>query len=149
VIVYRLSSSRFPPNSGAGAALNGGRWNPPGVEVIYASATRPLAVLEILVRYSLLPRDFVVTPIVIPDDLKTVTVEQSQLRPGWNKPSASLRATQQMGKRWLERGATAVLRVPSAVIPEDWNYVLNVKHPSFTRIRFEPSEPFHFDPRLK
>jgi RES domain-containing protein len=67
LIVYRLHSRLFRGDSGVGAALYGGRWNPPGVEAIYASATISLAVLEILVHYSVLPKDFVATPIEIPE----------------------------------------------------------------------------------
>ena len=66
--VYRLHSKRYPANSGRGAALHGGRWNPPGVEAIYTAQSRSLAALEILVHYAVLPRDFVLTPIRIPED---------------------------------------------------------------------------------
>jgi len=63
IVVYRLASSRFPANSGAGAALHGGRWNPVGTEVIYTADSQPLAALEILAHYEVLPKDFVITPI--------------------------------------------------------------------------------------
>jgi RES domain-containing protein len=56
--VYRLHSKRYPANSGKGAALHGGRWNPPGVEAIYTAQSRSLAALEILVHYAVLLRDF-------------------------------------------------------------------------------------------
>jgi len=60
---YRLSSGRYPANSGAGAALHGGRWNPPGIPAIYCADNRSLAALEILVHYDVLPRDFAITRI--------------------------------------------------------------------------------------
>ena len=63
---YRLSSGRYPSNSGKGAAIAGGRWNPVGVEAIYAAATASLAALEVMVGFSVLPRDFVLTEIHIP-----------------------------------------------------------------------------------
>lgn len=66
---YRLHSNRYPANSGKGAALRGGRWNHAGIEAIYAAQSRSLAALEILVHYSVLPKDFLVTPVRIPDDL--------------------------------------------------------------------------------
>ena len=71
--VYRLHSSRYPANSGKGAAIHGGRWNPPGVEAIYTAQSRSLAALEILVHYTVLPRDFVLTPIRIREDRVIVT----------------------------------------------------------------------------
>jgi hypothetical protein len=61
-----LSSGKYPSNDGTGAALDGGRWNPRGVEVVYAAATASLAALEVLVHFSVLPRDFVLTEIHIP-----------------------------------------------------------------------------------
>src|ERR1700693_5123543 len=64
---YRLHSSRYPANDGKGAALWGGRCNPTGTEAIYTAASRPLAVLEIVVHCWVLPKDFVPTRVVIPD----------------------------------------------------------------------------------
>jgi RES domain-containing protein len=57
--------------------------------------------------------------------------------------------TQQMGSKWISEAASAILKVPSAIVPAAWNYVLNVGHPHFGDILFGPSEPFRFDPRLK
>jgi RES domain-containing protein len=145
---YRLHSSRYPANDGTGAAVNGGRWNPKGTEVIYAAASRSLAILEILVHYSVLPRDFVITPISIPDSVSIVGVPDSVLAAGWNQPTP-IPATQEYGGRWITANSSAVLIVPSAVMPLDRNYVLNVLHPDFRKIAFGPSEPFPFDPRLK
>jgi RES domain-containing protein len=70
LIVYRLHSRIFAASSGTGSFLHGGRWNPLGVEMIYASATISLAVLEILVHYSVLPKDFVVSAIEIPETIQ-------------------------------------------------------------------------------
>ena len=145
---YRLHSSRYPANDGTGAATTGGRWNPKGTEVIYAAASRSLAVLEILVHYSVLPRDFLITPISIPDSVSIVGVPDSVLAAGWNQPTP-IPTTQEYGGRWITANSSAVLIVPSAVMPLERNYVLNVLHPDFRKIAFEPSESFPFDPRLK
>ena len=146
--MYRLHSSRYPANDGTGAAANGGRWNPKGTEVIYAAASRSLAVLEILVHYSVLPRDFVITPISIPDSVPIMDVPDSVLTAGWNQPTP-IPTTQEYGRTWITANSSAVLIVPSAVMPLERNYVLNVRHPDFRKITFGQSEPFPFDPRLK
>jgi len=146
--VYRLHSSRYPANNGRGAAIHGGRWNPTGTEVIYAAASRPSAILEILVHYAVLPKDFVMTLISIPGRLSIIDVPHNVLSPGWDVP-IPVPATQEYGRQWIANSRSAVLRVPSAVVTSEWNYVLNVLHPDFREITFGPSEPFHFDPRLK
>jgi len=145
---YRLHSSRYPANDGTGAAVSGGRWNPAGTEVIYAAASRSLAVLEILVHYSVLPRDFVITTVSIPDSVSIIGAPDSVLTTGWNQPTP-MPATQEYGGTWITAKSSAVLIVPSAVMPLERNYVLNVLHPDFRKITFGQSEPFPFDPRLK
>jgi RES domain-containing protein len=149
--VYRLHSNRYPANSGRGAAINGG-YGTPGIEAIYTAQSRSLAVLEILVHYAVLPRNFVLTPIRIPDDrVSVIKLQQDVLSPNWNTPTPArtggLTETQHLGLKWLSK--TAALDVPSAIIPEERIYVLNPTHPEFQHIEFSASEPFRFDPRLK
>ena len=138
--VYRLHSKRYPANSGKGAALHGGRWNPPGVEAIYTAQSRSLAALEILVHYAVLPRDFVLTPIRIPEDRVVI----ARLQTHWQFSEAQAR---DLGLEWFAR--TAALGVYSVIIPEERIYILNPAHPEFKHIEFLDSEPFQFDPRLK
>jgi RES domain-containing protein len=145
---FRLSSSRFRSDSGAGAALHGGRWNPPGTEAIYSSSTASLAALEILVHFSVLPRDFVLTEIRIPERVFTETLHSSKLPAGWDSPEPAA-ATQEIGRDWLISRRTAVLLVPSAIVPSEQNLVLNPAHPQFRHIRFLAPKTFRFDPRLK
>ena len=138
--VYRLHSKRYPANSGRGAALHGGRWNPIGVEAIYTAQSRSLAALEILVHYAVLPRDYVLTPIRIPEDRVFVTRLQTDAQ----FPELQ---TRDLALKWFP--GTAVLGVYSAIIPQERIYVLNPAHPEFRHIEFLDSEPFRFDPRLK
>lgn len=144
VEVYRLHSSRYPAKSGRGAALYGGRWNPPGLETIYAAQSRSLAALEILVHYAVLPRDFVLTPIRIPEDRVLIMRLREEEPYMWPFPYAH---TQHLGMRWLPK--VAVLSVSSAIIPQERIYVLNPAHAEFQHIEFLESERFQFDPRLK
>ena len=139
--VYRLHSERYPANSGKGAALHGGRWNPPGIEAIYTAEYRSLAALEILVHYTVLPRDFVLTPIRIPEDHVIVT------RLPTNPLFPELQNRGDLASNWFS--ITAVVGVPSVIIPQERIYVLNPAHPEFQYIMFLDSEPFQFDPRLK
>jgi RES domain-containing protein len=138
--VYRLHSRRYPANSGKGAALQGGRWNPPGVEAIYTAQSRSLAALEILVHYTVLPRDFVLTSIRIPED--RVVVARLQTHAQFSEPQ-----TRDLALKWFPR--TAAIGVHSVIIPEERIYVLNPNHPEFKYIEFLDPEPFQFDPRLK
>jgi RES domain-containing protein len=126
--------------------MYGGRWNPPGMPAIYVASSRALAVLEILAHYAVLPRDFVMTPVRIPRRVRIRELPRDMLPENWHKP-ATMHLTQLLGEASLSD--TAVLRVPSAIIPEENNYVLNPEHPDFYNIEFLPPMPFYFDARLK
>lgn len=146
--LFRLSSSRFPADSGIGTARYGGRWNRIGTEVIYAAQTASLAALEVLVHYSVLPKDHVLTEIQIPDGMKILRWEEDALPAGW-KSETPTSETQDLGDKWIQEGRSAVLSVPSSIIPNERNLILNPAHPEFRRIRFLPPVSFQFDPRLK
>jgi RES domain-containing protein len=120
-----LSSSRYRANSGAGAALHGGRWNASGIPAIYCAENRSLAALEILVHYAVQPRDFVMTAIDFAADLVT---EVGSLPPGWE---TDLNLTRRIGAEWHDSSRSAVLRVPSSVEPKEWNFVINPIIPTF------------------
>jgi RES domain-containing protein len=148
ITCYRLSSSRYSPNSGSGAAHYGSRWNPKGIEAIYAAASVSLAALEVLVHYSILPHNFVVTEIHIPPSVAVEVVPPKDLPADWNSLSPSS-ATQAFGKAWALSLRSAVLCLPSSIVPAERIYVLNPNHPKFGRIEFLTPVPFPFDTRLK
>jgi RES domain-containing protein len=116
--------------------------------VVYASTSPALAVLEILVHYSVLPRDFVLTPIKVPRGVLIEEVPAEHLPSHWNSPSP-VKATREFGRRWANEKRSAVLSVPSSIVPVDRNFLINPLHPDFRRIVFLPPEPFYFDQRLK
>jgi RES domain-containing protein len=145
-VAYRLCRSRYSPKSGKGAALHGGTWNPKGKKAVYASESRALAALEVLVQFGVLPKNYTVTEIRIPDSVKITRIEVFWLG-GWT--SAEGLVAQSVSKDWFQNRDSAVLSVPSKIIHEERNYVLNVEHPHFRRIEFLPSKPFILDPRLK
>jgi RES domain-containing protein len=135
--------------SGQGAALEGGRWNPAGVPVVYVSEHLAMAAMEKLVH--LRPRiGSKIAYISFRIDFLDVPVERlslSKLPSTWDaKPLGT--DTQRLGAEWFASKRTAILQVPSAIIPTEWNFVLNPTHPDFPRIKIAAPTPFAFDPRL-
>jgi RES domain-containing protein len=111
-------------------------------------ATASLCALEFVAHSAMLPTDMIVVQARVPKSLSMQTVEESDLPPNWSSPIPS-KKTQDLGTDWVRSGATAVLSVPSVIIPSERNYLLNPAHPDFARIRFFPPRSFRFDRRLR
>lgn len=143
-VVYRLLRGERAREalSGEGARLYGGRWNPPGTAVVYASASRALAILEMFVNLTLEARSmrFVLCSIELPPRVRLT-------RHAGQRPPRAFSASQEIGRRWLHGGRTLALVVPSVVVPHEANYVLNVSHAQFGRLAAR-QEHFSFDDRL-
>ena len=137
------------PLSGRGGLFASGRWHPKGRRVVYTSSTLSLAALEILVHTDkdLVPGDLVQVEIELPSDVKKETIEPDALPRNWRRYPAPA-TLQRMGADWLDRGDTAVLQVPSSVIPHENNHLLNPLHPLAARIRVLTTHRFDFDSRL-
>ena len=146
--VYRICKAKYAANDGEGAKRAGGRWNQKGTAMVYCGATASLCALEVLAHSAMLPTDMIVVQARVPKSLSMQTVEESDLPPNWSSPIPS-KKTQDLGTDWVRSRATAVLSVPSVIIPSERNYLLNPAHPDFARIRFSPPRPFRFDRRLK
>jgi RES domain-containing protein len=116
---------------------------------VYASATLSLAALELFVHLEAedAPEDLVAVPAEIPDDLRRLEIAMDELPADWRRYPAPERLAD-LGSAWVRAGTTAVLVVPSAVIPQERNYLLSPAHPAFARIRVGRATPFSFDPRL-
>lgn len=127
----------------------GGRWNRRGTRVVYTSSSLSLAALETLAHFDEeeAPDTLVAIPADMPDDVPITRVKLSELVANWRAtpPPESLAET---GTRWAVARHSLVLAVPSAIIPEDLNYLLNPLHAQFRRIRVGRPKPFSFDPRL-
>jgi RES domain-containing protein len=147
VLIHRIASLRYPVNDGQGAAKFGGRWNFKGTPIIYASESRALCALEILANKRELAGDYIAIPIEVPDDLRRTVLEVRDLPEHWDA-AESTDATRELGTKWTAAVETAILEVPSAVIPRERTYLLNPRHADFVRIRFLAPESFRFDPRL-
>ena len=148
---WRLVKHRYLAQAwdGEGARQYGGRWNSPGVPVVYASETLALALLEVLVRlqstkvlhgYSAIRCEF--------DEALMRPVDASGLPAGWERSPAPPELAA-IGDEWFRSALSAVLRVPSAIVPLEHNYLFNPSHSDFRAIRLGEPIPFPIDPRLR
>ena len=147
--VWRLLTARFAQSafSGEGARLYGGRWNRKGVAMVYTAGSQSLAMLEMLVQDEPLRARYVMVPATLPKNLKIERVIPDQLPADWRDLGARQRL-QAIGTDWARRRSSAVLAVPSVVIPTETNYLLNPLHPAFARIEIGKAEAFVTDLRL-
>jgi RES domain-containing protein len=148
--VYRTVKATYAaePLATEGARLFGGRWNPKGYGILYATSSPALALVESLVHqpnvpYAKLPTLFLFT-LAVPDD---VTVYSSEtLPPFWNEEKYD--RTQWLLRDWLTAPGTLVAAVPSVVVPMSYNYLLHPAHPGFNQIQVLKQEPFPIERRL-
>jgi RES domain-containing protein len=146
--VYRISILKYSERLVASGLP--ARWNPRGIRMIYTAGTRALACLENVVhRNSTGSAEIFRTMVIeIPTLIPIEQITATDLSADWaafhNQP-----ITQDFGEQWARSGRSAVLRVPSAIIPEEFNYLLNPDHPHFSQIVLKETEPFVFDARIK
>lgn len=150
MLVYRLARKKYKIElSGKGAAVTGNRWNSKGVEMIYTASSRALAMAEVAVHLSLatLPNDYVMLEIEIPDNIPQDTVDLDLLPVSWNN-FPHPRYTQILGDEFIHEAEFLILKVPSAVVKGDFNYLINPYHPQFSHVRIASYDDFPFDQRL-
>jgi RES domain-containing protein len=148
--VFRLHNAKYPiPLSGKGAALTGARWNSKGTEIIYTAHGRCLAMAEVVVHLSLatLPKGYEMIGISIPDTIEIYELPVSKLPLGWNVFPETI-DTQIIGDSFIKELRYAVMKVPSAVVKGDFNYLINPFHPDFNSIKISIQEDFPFDKRI-
>jgi RES domain-containing protein len=143
--VFRVCRARYARLDGEGARRVGGRWNSAGKPVVYMAESVALAVLENLVHMSRrdFPTGYVTLVALLPDGIGLLT--EDTLR---RNPALATRSPAELGDWWVKSQASAVLQVPSVVVPGASNYLLNPEHPEFSLIQVEPPAIFHFDERL-
>ena len=150
ITAYRIVKTKYADDafSGIASRRHGGRWNPPGIPVVYTSSSTSLAALETLAHIeSTVLNDFAVIQCWFPEALLE-TVELTALPKNWAAvpPPPAL---QQLGYEWFTRRRSAVLQVPSVVVDgREPNYLLNPEHDDFRSIDIGEPEPFQFDYRL-
>ncbi len=148
--VYRLSKEKYKLDlSGIGAEKLGGRWNSKGTRLVYTSDSRALAKLEVAVNMALnrLPKNYYLTILEIPDDfIIAYNIEQLDDKDWKNNPP--IKFTQTQGDEFAKSKEALVLKVPSAVVDGDYNYLINPQHTDMSEIKILGSEAFRFDMRL-
>lgn len=147
--VWRLTTARFAKSafSGEGGRLYAGRWHRQGVPLVYAASSQSLAMLETLVQDEPLRARYVMIDARVP---KAVTIERigiDDLPSNW-RDIAAREQLQAIGTEWARKRRSAVLAVPSAIIPAERNYLLNPLHPDFRRIIIGTPQRFTTDLRL-
>lgn len=149
---YRIFKTKHAANwfDGEGAFLYGGRWNSPGTRVLYASQSLSLAALEMLVHLNsemlLLSYSFATVEF---NDSLLIHVEQFQKLPSTWSDSPPPTAIQQIGDSWPASHESVVLQVPSAVVPLEANYLINIGHKDFFKVKLGEPQQFTFDRRLR
>ena len=143
MIVYRIAKAAFCDLSGEGARLYGGRWNSPGRPMVYTASAPSLALLELLVHLDLdlaqLPDDYRLLALDIPE---TSAVESLTVTP------PGLLACAVLGDDFLSRRAALALSVPSVIVPQERNLLINPAHPQAAEVRVVSNAPFPIDQRL-
>lgn len=152
ITAWRITQSAYADNAftGLGAWLEGARWNHKGIYMVYTAESISLAALELVVHLpeeALLYHHYVHIPVTF-DSKQVMTLEPSKLPSDWhhNPPPES---TQKIGSGWAKKRKHLVLKVPSSVIPEEHNYLINPLHSEAKGLRIGKAEPFKFDLRIK
>lgn len=148
ITVYRISSCNHVRDlSGEGAFLYGGRWNNPGTRLLYTAESSALAMLEALAHITMLPLPsaYCMIRLSIPDDIASLDVVQ--LPANWKQqpPPDELR---QWGDAFIREGRYLALKVPSVLVPDNFNFLINPKHELFARVKQVAVTNIYFDQRL-
>ncbi len=147
--VFRISKCSYIQDlSGTGAALFGGRWNSKGKYLLYTSGAASLALLETIVHLSKIPAiDFCLLEIDIPST-SVHEINAAQLPEKWQVyPSPA--ALKKMGDAFIKKEEKLVMKVPSAIIPGEYNYLLNPNHTGFKKVQIIGLKKISLDARLK
>lgn len=147
--IYRITLKKW--SGSLKGSSNPARWNSKGVEVIYSAWTRSLACLENIVHKNSieLKENFIIMVIYLPDSIKQETISKSVLPATWYHADAiGYNICQEIGDNWVSENKSAILKVPSSIINNEFNFVINPNHPDFKLIRLIEEEPFLFDFRI-
>lgn len=147
---WRICRARFAAEafSGSGARRFGGRWNSPGVAMVYASSSLALAAIELFVHLepAQQPDDLVAIAASLPEGEQAQRLDPDMLPPRWwSDDFEPLRA---LGDQWIQEKSSLAIQVPSAALRMEWNVLINPLHPGVAELEIEPPVLFQFDPRM-
>lgn len=148
MILYRFAHHLFADDlTGTGAKLHGGRWNNIGTNVLYTSGTISLSLLEILVNAGSFEalQPFKLIQLTVPDTAIRYQIHPKNLKRNWQQDFSY---TQWMGTEILQEKKALVIECPSAIIPQESNFLLNPLHKDYAKIRMKELHDFYFDERL-
>ena len=148
MLLYRLTRCVYANDlSGAGARLYGGRWNSEGRSAVYLASSRSLAVLEALVHLPPVdvPNEYCMVTIEAPDDF--AGIDEKLLPKNW-QDHQDVDILKQLGNAFLQEKKNLLLKVPSAIVNEEYNYLLNPLHAGISKLKVKNIQPFNFDNRL-
>jgi RES domain-containing protein len=148
MLVYRIALAKY-----SGKLIASGRaarWNPNDVEVIYTASSRSLACLENVVHRNQigLTMAFNIMTIKISDNISITHIKITDLPPDW-RDFNQMHLTQSIGEKWIIEKKSAILAVPSSIIDEEINYLINPWYDDFKKIKLVKTIPFAFDQRIK
>jgi RES domain-containing protein len=149
-VLYRISRAKYAGDlSGEGSRLGGGRWNHKGTAVLYTTENRSLAALEALVHMS--SPDFLIgrkmVSLAIPETIVPKEIDPLSLPKDWRKYPPPF-ALADIGTTWAARRESLLLRVPSAVVPQEYNILINPSHPEMEHVKIIEVDDFVYDSRL-
>lgn len=146
--LHRLSVSKFSDLSGIGGIYGSARWHNKGLPIIYTASSRSLSALERFVHEdsNTMPKLTMMT-IWVPDDVSIKRVNHKDLPEKWDllPPTSD---SQDFGKQWLIKKETLILQLPSAIIENEYNYLINPLHPEITKIKIVDKRDYFYDQRL-
>lgn len=148
--IFRICRERYAAEAfnGDGARRFGGRWNSRGTPMVYSSCSLSLAAIELFVHLepSQAPPDLVSIAAELPDGEPTLQWSIADLPMSWS--TDELGPVRRLGDTWIESHSSLAVRVPSVPIPQEWNLLLNPRHPRMRELKIEQPEPFRFDARM-
>lgn len=150
MLVYRISSAKYIGDlSGNGSKLYGGRWNDKGTSMVYFASTRAMAVLELLVHLAPddLVKDYVLAVFDVPDD-KILAVKIAELPENWQE-TENANYLRKLGKKFIDDCKCLLMKIPSALVDEENNFVMNPLHKDANKVKLISQRVFNFDRRFK
>jgi RES domain-containing protein len=147
MIAYRISNEQYKEDiSGNGAAINGSRWNSKNIKMLYTGEFISLSILESLVhlRRTDIPANQYLLTIQIPE-ISVRDILLSKLKKDWHH---HISYTQWIGDQFITEAKNLVLKVPSAIVPQEHNFLINPQHKDFKKVKIVSSELLELDKRL-